>query len=448
MSDTATAIDTLLFPRWILPIAPAGLLEQHALAIAGGRIVGLLPAADARRLAARQVIELPDHLLMPGLVNAHSHAPMTLLRGFAVDLPLQEWLNEQIWPAEAAWVGEEFVRDGTRLALAEMLLSGTTCFADMYFFPDVIAQTALDAGMRARLHFPIFDFPSAWGSGAEDYIHKGVTLYDHYKPSGLISVGFGPHAPYTNSDGPLEKVAMLAAELDAPIQIHLHETQQEVDDSLRQFGERPLARLARLGLVGPRTQCVHATALDDDDIACLTRANAHVIHCPESNLKLASGFCPVQKLLDAGVNVGLGTDGAASNNDLDLFGELRTAALLAKAVAGNAAALPAEAALRMATLDSARALGLDGEIGSLETGKWADVIALDLSALPQQPLYHPASQLVYGNVSACVTHAWVAGRLLLENRQLLTLNPLAIGERARDWQRRIAGGKTAVQAAS
>ncbi len=438
-SANPAAVDLLIFARWIVPIAPASqVLMDHALAIRDGRIAAILPAAEARALHASESIELPEHLLMPGLVNAHGHAPMTLLRGFADDHPLHTWLNDHIWPVEGRWVGEEFVRDGAELAIAEMLRSGTTTFADMYFFPNVIAQVAQEVGMRAQLLCPVFDFPTAWGSDAGDYIHKALQLRDDFKHSDLISVGLGPHAPYTVSDEPMAKVAMYAAELDASIQIHVHETQQEVDESIAKYGERPLARLQRLGLLGPRTMCVHATALNDEDIALLQQNNCHVVHCPESNLKLASGFAPVQKLRDAGINVAIGTDGAASNNDLDLFSELRTAALLAKAVSGNAAALPAFAALEMATLGGARALGLDEQIGSLEVGKFADIIAIDCSDIEYQPLYQPISQLVYSNTGSRVTHAWIGGNLLLKNRQPTTINLHDLKERVLHWQEKIA----------
>jgi len=438
-----THVDTLIFARWIIPVAPANalpedrVLENYAIAIDGGRIAALLPAAAARSIEARQTITLDEHALLPGLVNTHGHAPMSLLRGYADDFPLHRWLNEQIWPAEGKWVSAEFARDGAELAIAEMLRSGTTCFGDMYFFPDAIARTASAAGMRAQIHFPIFDFPSAWGDSADDYIHKGLLLRDEFKHSNLITIGFGPHAPYTVSDAPMSRVAMLAAELDAAIQIHVHETQQEVDEALAKTGERPLARLHRLGILGPRTQCVHATALNDDDIELLQRTNSHVVHCPESNMKLASGFCPVQKLLDAGINVGLGTDGAASNNDLDLFAELRSAALLAKATARDAAALPAHAALFMATLGGAKALGLDEQIGSLEIGKAADIIAVDMSSIETQPLFHPISQLVYTNSGSRVTHSWIGGKLLLENRRLTTIDPLELRGRIAHWRKKI-----------
>ncbi len=434
----ATPIDTLIFARWIIPIAPAQtVLEDHAIAISGGRIQALLPASDARALSALEIIELPGHALMPGLVNAHGHAAMALLRGYADDFPLHAWLNDHIWPVEGRFVSDEFVRDGTLLAIAEMLRSGTTCFSDMYFFPAAAAQTAQDVGMRAQVHFPIFDFPTAGGRDPDDYIHQGLALLDDFRASDLITVGFGPHAPYTVGDAALARVATLAAELDAPIQIHVHETQREVDEAQALTGERPLARLQRLGLLGPRTLCVHATALNDDDIALLARNNCHVVHCPESNLKLASGFCEVKRLLDAGINVALGTDGAASNNDLDLFGELRTAALLAKAVAGDAGAVPAHTALHLATLGGARALGLDDRIGSLEPGKAADLIALDLSQLESLPLHNPVSQIVYSGSAQRVTHSWINGKAVLDQRQLLTINLHELQARIQAWQQRI-----------
>lgn len=438
-APTATAVDTLIFARWILPGAPVRtLLENHALAIDEGRISGIYPADEARLMEAGRRIELGDHLLMPGLINAHGHAAMTLFRGMANDMPLEQWLNDHIWPAEGQWVSEEFVRDGVDLAMAEMIRGGVTCFSDMYFFPDVAAQAASAAGMRAQLAFPVFDFPSAWGQDADEYIRKGLQLRDDCKNNRLIEIAFGPHAPYTVSDAPMERIAMLAAELDAGVHIHVHETAGEVERAVGETGLRPLARLAERGLLGPKTQCVHLTCVNDDDLRLLADNNCHAVHCPESNLKLASGFAPVQRFIDAGINVALGTDGAASNNDLDLFGEMRTAALLAKAVAGSAAALPEHRAVAMATLNGAAALGLADRIGSLETGKEADVIAVDLSALEYQPLFDPVAQLVYTNVSQRVTHSWIRGRMIMDNRQLLTLNADDIIERARRWRDRIS----------
>ena len=414
-------------------------LKDHAIAIRDGMIDAILPADEARKLDAKEQLELPDHAVMPGLINAHGHSAMSLFRGMADDQPLHSWLNDHIWPAEGRWVSEEFVRDGSALAVAEMLRGGTTTFSDMYFFPEVTADVARRAGIRAQLSFPIFDFPSAWGSGPEEYFRKGLALRDTYKHSDSIFVAFGPHAPYTVGDEALGKVAMFAEELDAPIQIHLQETAQEVDDAVKQTGLRPIERLAKLGILGPRTQCVHLACVNDDDIALLAQHRSHAIHCPESNLKLASGFSPIEAMRAAGINVALGTDGAASNNDLDLFGELRTAALLGKAVASDAAAVPDHYALAMATINGARALGIDHLVGSLEAGKHADVIAVNLSDLAQQPIYTPVSQLVYTQISHRVQHSWIKGRRILDNGELTTLDSRELIERAQYWRRKISG---------
>lgn len=438
---TIPTVDLIINARWIVPIIPQDrVLEGCALVVNKGNILALLPQNEAaKRFDAKQTLDLSDHLLMPGLVNAHGHTAMSLLRGYADDQPLHTWLNEHIWPVEGRWVSEDFVRDGTELALAEMIRSGTTCFSDMYFYPEQAAQASLDARIRCQLAFPLLDFPTAWGTGPDDYMHKGLALHDNFRSNPLINIAFGPHAPYTVSDAPLRKIAVLSQEMDMPVHIHLHETTQEVVESLEKFGVRPSQRLMALDLLSPLTQCVHMTQIDATDIQLLQRTGAHVIHCPESNLKLASGFCPVEQLNQAGVNVAIGTDGAASNNDLDLFSELRTAALLAKTVAQDAAALNAHAALRMATINGAKALCMDDRIGSLEVGKSADIIALDLSELEMQPIYNPASQLVYTHAGQRVTHAWVEGRALLLDRQLQTLNEREIASKARWWRKQIAG---------
>lgn len=438
---TIPTVDLIINARWIVPIIPQDrVLEGCALVVNKGNILALLPQNEAaKRFDAKQTLDLSDHLLMPGLVNAHGHTAMSLLRGYADDQPLHTWLNEHIWPVEGRWVSEDFVRDGTELALAEMIRSGTTCFSDMYFYPEQAAQASLDARIRCQLAFPLLDFPTAWGTGPDDYMHKGLALHDNFRSNPLINIAFGPHAPYTVSDAPLRKIAVLSQEMDMPVHIHLHETSQEVVESLEKFGVRPSQRLMALDLLSPLTQCVHMTQIDATDIQLLQQTGAHVIHCPESNLKLASGFCPVEQLNQAGVNVAIGTDGAASNNDLDLFSELRTAALLAKTVAQDAAALNAHAALRMATINGAKALCMDDRIGSLEVGKSADIIALDLSELEMQPIYNPASQLVYTHAGQRVTHAWVEGRALLLDRQLQTLNEREIASKARWWRKQIAG---------
>ena len=433
-------IDLLINSRWIIPVVPENrVFENCALAIDQQKIVGIYPQAEAQsKFDPLAVVDLDDHILMPGLVNAHGHAAMSLLRGYADDLPLQPWLEEHIWPVEARVLSAEFVADGTNLAMAEMIKTGTTCFADMYFFADTVAEQVQRSGMRSQIGFTVFDFPTAGGKDPDDYIHKGLQLRDIYKGDGLIKIACAPHAPYTVGDETMRRIATYANELDMPVHIHCHETAQEVADSLKLYGCRPLQRLDDLGVLLPQTQLVHMTQIDDSDIRLIQDNNCHVVHCPESNLKLASGFCPVGKLIDAGINVAIGTDGAASNNDLDLFGELKTAALLAKAVADDASVLDAHAALRMATISGAKALGWDDQIGSLEAGKSADMIAVEISSLSQKPLYNPASQLVYSNAGIQVTHSWVAGKVLLRERSLVTLDEDNLIRRADAWRNQIS----------
>ncbi len=435
-----TPADTIINARWIIPVEPDGIVHNnHSLVIKDGDILDLLPIEQSSSKYHSDVnLNLDQHVLIPGLVNAHTHAAMSLFRGLADDLPLMNWLNDHIWPAEGAWVGYDFVNDGTQLAVAEMLRGGTTCFNDMYFFPDATACVASDAGIRAAVGLIIIDFPTVWAANAQQYLDKGLQVHDQYRNDPLISTVFAPHAPYTVSDEPLTHIQTLAEELDIPIHIHVHETEDEIIKSHEHYNDRPLQRLDRLGLLTPRLLAVHMTQLTDDEIERVATAGAHVLHCPESNLKLASGFCPVHKLQQAGINVALGTDGAASNNDLDVFGEMRTAALLAKAVANDASAVPAAAALRMATLNGARALGLDDNIGSLEPGKAADVTAVYMGDIESTPIYHPVSQLVYATGRDKVTDVWVAGRHVLKDRILNTLDENAIKEKAQQWCVRIA----------
>ncbi|WP_288076356.1 TRZ/ATZ family hydrolase [Pseudomonas sp.] len=440
MTSTAAPLDLLLLPTWLVPVEPAGVvLKEHGLGIRDGRIAFIGPRAAALKLSASEVRELPGILLSPGLINAHGHAAMTLFRGLADDLPLMTWLEKHIWPAETKWVDEAFVRDGTDLAIAEQLKGGITCFSDMYFFPKVASDCVHNSGMRAQIAIPILDFPIPGASSADEAIRQGIELFGDLKHHPRIKITFGPHAPYTVSDANLEKIRVIAEELDAAIHMHVHESAFEVQQSVEQTGERPLARLGRLGLLGPRFQAVHMTQISEDDLALLVESNTSVIHCPESNLKLASGFCPVERLWQAGVNVAIGTDGAASNNDLDLLGETRTAAMLAKAVSGSVTALDAHRALRMATLNGARAMGLEGEIGSLEVGKAADIVAFDLSGLAQQPIYDPVSQLIYATGRDSVKHLWVAGKQLLDNRQLTRMDEPQLTAMAIAWGQRISG---------
>jgi len=440
-------IDTLLSASWVIPVEPAGqVLAEHAIAVHRGRILAVLPSSEAHdRYAADNDRHLAGHVLLPGLVNAHTHAAMSLFRGMADDLPLEEWLKDHIWPAEQRWVSDTLVRDGTRLACAEMLRGGVTCFNDMYFYPDEAGKAASECGMRATIGLIVVDFPTVWAGDADEYLAKGTQVHDRFRDDPLIRTAFAPHAPYSVSDAPFARVRTLADELDIPVHIHVHETASEVADSVRDHGERPLARLDRLGLLNHRLVAVHMVHLEEAEIERLAQCAASVVHCPESNLKLGNGFCPTEQLRDAGINLALGTDGAASNNDLDLHGEMRTAALLAKGVTGNARALPAAAALEMATLGGARALGMDDEIGSLRPGKSADVIAMDLGGLETQPVHDPLSHLIYACSRAMVTHVWIAGRAVVKERKLLTLDEEALIANARQWHQRMTSDDDAKQ---
>jgi 5-methylthioadenosine/S-adenosylhomocysteine deaminase len=423
-----------------VPVEPAGaVLENCAVAVRDGRIEALFPAADAlARFPAYQCIDLPGHALIPGLVNTHTHAAMALMRGLADDLPLQRWLEEHIWPAEMKHVSAEFVKAGTLLACAEMLRGGVTCFNDMYFFPEAAVEAALAAGMRSAHGIIVFEFPSAYGADAADYLRKGLEVRDRYRDEPLVSFCLAPHAPYTVSDDSFRQVRTIAAELDLPVHVHLHETHDEIERSLAEHGVRPLERMRRLGIVAPNLIAVHAVRLEDGEIDLLARHGASVAHCPSSNLKLASGFAPVHALLKKGVNVALGTDGAASNNRLDLFQEMRTAALLAKGASGDALAMPAHTALHAATLGGARALGLDATIGSIAPGKAADLVAVDLRAPELAPCYDVASHLVYAAGREHVSHVWVAGEARIEDFRLVGEAFSGLDTRTQMWQNVLA----------
>lgn len=432
--------DLVVEARWVIPVEPTGLvLEDHAVAIGDGKILAMLPREDmATRYAPARKCTLGSHALIPGLVNFHSHAAMTLMRGLADDLKLMDWLSQHIWPAEAKHVSSQFVFDGTLLACAEMLRGGVTCFNDMYFFPEMTGRAALEAGMRAALGIIVIDFPTAYAKDAQDYLRKGLAIRDELKHEPLLSFCMAPHAPYTVSDKSFEQVLTLSEQLQMPINTHLHETRDEIQDGLSKTGMRPLARLDKLGLLGPNFIAVHAVYLEAPEIAMLAAAGCSVAHCPSSNLKLASGIAPVVKMLDAGVNIGLGTDGAASNNRLDVLSEMRTAALLAKVASGNAEVLPAHVALRMATLNAARALGLDRRIGSIEPGKDADLCALDLDSLELSPCYDPVSHLVYAAGREHVSDVWVAGKHVVSQGKIPHIDADSLLRKAREWGARIS----------
>lgn len=433
--------DTLIVPRWCVTIAPSGtVLEDHAVAIADGRIMAVLPRAEAQAaFQASVLVERPQHALIPGLVNAHTHAAMTLFRGLADDLPLEAWLRDAVWPAERRWVSPEMVRDGTGLAIAEMLRGGTTCFSDQYFYPEIVAEAAVELSMRAVVATPVLDFPTGWADNAVDYLEKGAArVHDPYADHPLIKTAFAPHSTLALSDASFAALRIMADQLDVPVQIHLHESAEEVRVSLRDTGKRPFARLADAGLVSRSLLAVHAVHLDDDEIRQCVATGVSIAHCPNSNLKLASGIAPVAHYLGIGAKLALGTDGAASNNVLDMFAEMRSAALLAKARANDASVVSAVDTLQMATLGGACALGLEHSIGSIEAGKLADLACVDLGRVNTQPVYDVVSQLVYATRADQVTDVWVGGRHQLDNGEFSHIDTAGLLERSNEWHTRIA----------
>jgi 5-methylthioadenosine/S-adenosylhomocysteine deaminase len=437
-NQTKTHADFIIDAQWIIPIEPKTILHKHSLIADHGRIIDILPTEQAHaKFNCSKHYSLTDHALIPGLINLHTHAAMNLLRGVADDLPLMDWLKNHIWPLEGKHVSDQFVYDGTLLACAEMLMGGITCFNDMYFFPGAAARAAIDSKMRAMIGLTVIDFPTRYASDPEDYLTKGFAARDEFKHEPLIKFCLAPHAPYTVGDKTFEKILTYTEELNIPIHIHLQETEDEIKQSLETFKVRPVERLHKLGLLGPNMIAVHSVHMTADEIKLLANQNVHIAHCPTSNLKLASGIAPISQMLEHNINIGIGTDGAASNNRLDMFEEMRLAALLAKARANRADTLPAWQALQMATLNSARAMGMDAEVGSLVPGKAADIVAVNLSNLETAPCYDPVSHLVYVAGREHVSHVWINGNLAIEDRKLNHLNLQDLQNNAQLWKNKL-----------
>jgi len=432
-------IDHLIHAKWIITCEDTNrVLENHALAIKGKNIIAILPSSEAaKKYKAASEHHYTTHAVMPGLINSHTHLAMNIFRGLADDKELMDWLTNYIWPAEKKWVSRELVKDASALAMAEMIRGGTTCFNDMYFFLEATAEAADQAGIRAHIGMTVIDFPTAWANTVDDYFAKGIAFYQAYKDHPRITATLAPHSTYTVSEKNLARVKALADEYHLKTNIHAHEAPQDVEGCLKLNHKRPLQCLQEVGLLSPQLIAIHMTQLNDQDFALLQQHKPHIVHCPESNMKLASGTCPVEKLFQLGLNVALGTDGAASNNDLDMIGEMRTAAFLAKLSTLDPKALPAEKVMRMATLNGAKALGIDTLTGSLVPGKAADFIAIDLEQIETQPLYHPISQIVYASSRNQVTDVWVAGKQLLKNRELLTLDEKELIKKAQNWRKKI-----------
>ena len=436
---TPTTVDSQIEARWVIPVEPHGVvLESHAVIVDADRIVAILPISEARqRFEPRERVELGEHALIPGLVNGHTHNPMTLMRGLADDVPFMVWLKEHVWPAEAKVMGPEFVRDGVELAIAEMIRGGTTCCNENYFFPDVQAATYTKHGFRSLIGLPVIEFPTPWAQSRDEYFDKALSVHDDLRGNALIGTAFAPHAPYTVSNESFERIHLLSDQLDLPVHLHLHETADEISDSLRDFGMRPFARIKQIGLVNERLIAVHMTQLTEAEIHDCAAHGVSIVHNVESNMKLLSGFCPAEAIRRAGVNLAIGTDGCASNNDLDLFGEMRTAALVGKLIANDAAAMSAASVLRAATMGSARALGWQDRIGSIEVGKQADLAAVNLGTIESQPIYNVVSQLIYAAGRHQVSDVWIAGVRKLRNRELTGMDTAEILTKARRWRERI-----------
>lgn len=432
-------VDTLIYATWVIPVVPQNqALNDHAIAINNGRIIDILPQELAiKKYTSQQTLHLSGQALLPGFVNAHTHSPMALLRGIANDLKFMDWINNYIWPQEKKWLSEKFVYDATQLALAEMIRGGTTCFNEHYFFPETICKATAEIGMRAGIGFTILDFPTSWAVNADEAINKGLMVYEKYATHPLIKIIFAPHAPYTLCDESLKKIVLLTEKLNAINHIHVHESKDEIAVSLKTYGKRPLQRLYELGVLNSNAILVHMVQINDDDLALVEKTGAHVVHCPKSNLKLANGFCPVTQFQARGVNIALGTDSAASNNNLDMVEEMRTAALIAKGITDDSCALKAPEVLAMATINGANALGLGAEIGSLEIGKAADLISINLETLSASPVYDPIAQIVYASHASDITNVWVAGRQLLASGLLTTLDEASILQKTKDWGRKI-----------
>jgi 5-methylthioadenosine/S-adenosylhomocysteine deaminase len=432
-------IDHLVHAKWIITCENKNrVLEDHALAIHNGKILALLPSKEAQQqYQAANEEHFTTHAITPGFINAHTHIAMNLFRGLADDLELMDWLNNYIWPAEGKWVSQELVYDGSLLAMAEMIRGGTTCFNDMYFFLGATAEAAILAGIRAHIGMTIIDVPTAWAKTTDEYFAKAIEFYEQYKNHERITPTLAPHSTYTVSIENLERVKKLADDYRLQINIHLQEAPSEIMQSIQLYQKRPLQRLHEIGMVSPQLIAIHMTQIIEADLELLAATKPNIVHCPESNMKLVSGSCPVVKLAELGINVALGTDGAASNNDLDMIGEMRSAAFVGKVTANDPKALSAETALKMATINGAKALKIDHLTGSLEPGKAADFIVIDLDHIETQPVYHPISQIVYSTPRSQITDVWVNDKQLLKNRQLMTIDAKEVIAKAQAWRNKI-----------
>ena len=418
-------VQTVIEAGWVMPMNHKGVvLPQHSVLINEGKIVSVVPSAETEGIEADEVIRLPDHIVLPGFVNAHTHAPMHLLRGMGADLPLMDWLQTKIWPAEGKLMSPAFCYEGSLIAGAEMLESGITCASDHYFFSEDVARGLTEAGLKCSVSGIVIGFPSAMAKTTDEYIACAEKLFERFENDPKVRVTVGPHAPYTVDDAALIKVRELAQKHNAHIHMHVDETQSEIEGSLKQYGIRPIERLHQLGLLSEQFISVHTVKADDKELELLAKTGASVVHCPCSNLKLASGFSPIAKMMRMGINVAMGTDGVASNDKVDILGETRLAAMLGKAVCEDTTQMKVGDMLHAATLAGAKALGWDDRIGSIEKGKDADLIAVDLGNIDALPVFDPASQLLYSAGREDITHVWVDGTIVVKKQQSDGLRPI------------------------
>ena len=434
--------EKLLLPRWIIPLeGKTEVLENYGLAIENGRIAALIPPSDLENVEAKEVFELPDSVVMPGFVNCHTHASMNLLRCVGPDLTAPNWLTKCIWPIEGQLMSPEFVYDGALLGGAEMLQGGTTTCHDMYFFPDSAAKALREVGLRVVQGAFVIKYPNAEYKGEEDALAGARALAARHKDDPGLSINIAPHAPYSVTAEALQASMRLAEELDTTWQIHLSETEEERQNAIKEFGSSPVEYLAKLGCLNERTVAVHCVALSDHDIELLAESGASVVHCPVSNMRLGCGASPVVKLLKAGVNVALGTDGAANACSLSMFEQMRTAGLIAKGFSQDPTQLTVNQIIRMATINGANALKLDREVGSLAVGKFADLAVIDMSQLVTMPVLDVLSNVIYAVEAQCIHQVWASGCLVANIQQEKLLRPdrgkLLTKSNIMSWQNRV-----------
>ena len=424
-------VDTIINSRWILPIKPKNKVLENSSIVINNSVILDIDSTDIinNRYESKNLYNLNDHCVMPGFINNHTHLSMSLFKGIADDLNLDEWLRNEIWPLETKHVNEEFVELGSKLAIIELIKSGSTCFNDMYFFPEVTAYASLELGIRASLGLITIDFPSNYAQNSGEYLEKGLAIRDKLKNETLVSFTMAPHAPYTVGDDTLKKIFTLSNELDLPVHMHIHETENEIKESIKKYNQRPIERLMKLGLINPNFIGIHAVHLNSTDISILSKNKANLVSCPISNLKLGSGIpnATLQNLEK--INLSFGTDGSASNNKLDILSEARLGSLLLKGISKDATKFNSNTVLECLTINAAKSLGMENIIGSVEKNKAADLIAINFKKITSQPIFKPVSHIVNATDRENISHSWVNGKCIMEDRNVLTIDENLINQK-------------------